>query len=120
MITPGQLETPLIIYMGATFNPTITWNNGVIGNPINLTGYTADMKIRPWLGSNEIIAELSTGNGGIAINTPTNGTASLLITAAASSELSPCNAVFDLQLTGGGETDYLLQGAIQIQQMVTR
>ena len=122
MITPGQLETPLIIYVGATWNPSVTWSNGINGNYVDLTGYTADMKIRPWIGSNEVIAELSTLNGGITIPSPATGTLYLLLTAGSTANLAPGNAYFDLQLTNSSqsETDYLLQGAIQIQQMVTR
>lgn len=122
MIQTGTLVCPLYLYIGATFNPTIQWSNGVLGAYVDLTGANAAMDIRPWVGSNDIIANLTTGNGGIIIANPTVGILQPFISAANTMLLSPVNAVFDLQITNSSqsEVDYLLQGEIIIQQMVTR
>lgn len=119
MINPGTLPRPWRILIGGTFNPVLTMNSGVIGNLVDLTSYTAKMQIRPFVGSSDIIVELTTENGGITINGPA-GTISLLLTPEQTALLAPIRAGFDLQLTApGGEVDYVLQGAIIIQQMYT-
>jgi len=125
MIVPGTLRQPLIIFIGATFNPSITWSNGILGNPVDLTGYDAVMEIRNTLADPEPLLTLSRWNGGILIPYPLTGVMNLFLTAAQTACLSPtveAPAVFDLQVTAPSnvQTDYLLQGQIQIQQMVTR
>lgn len=126
MIEPLTLLESLPIYIGATFNPEVVWSSSILGNYVDLTGYTAKMDIRSWVGSSNLIANLNTSNGGIAINNPSNGTASLLLTATQTAALSPTPigvpAVFDLQFTSASSlsVDYLLQGNVVIQQMVTR
>ena len=118
MINPGTLPTPWYIYIGGTFNPLLTWTDSS-GNPINLTGYSVAMDIAPYAGSNFPIATLTNGNG-ISISNATAGQIQISMLPAQTITFNPQNAVFDLQLTSsGGEVDYLLQGNIVIQQMVT-
>lgn len=52
---------------GSTFQLSLTWknNNGTLKD---LTGYEAQMQIRPTYGSNTITESLSTANGEIAID----------------------------------------------------
>lgn len=122
MINPGNIPPPgLFIYIGATFNPLLTWTD-YSGNPIDLTGYTGIMEIRPYVASDIIIATLGTSAGGLSIPNPLLGQIQILLTAAQTALLTPQGAVCDLQLTapGPGEVDYLIQGQITIQQMVTR
>lgn len=188
-IQPGTLPCPLYIYIGATFNPVLTWTDSQVyftgslaasigtlnvssvttgmlqigqilfgpnipseteitslvtglgnvgsygtsytgttitanalsaGFPVNLTGYTAALQIRPYASSDVVIADLTTENGGIIIADPTNGMIQLFLSPSQTALLIPQEAIFDLQLTIGEEVDYLIQGQIFIQQMVTQ
>lgn len=58
---PGQLNCE--IYVGATLGLTLTWTAD--GSPVNLTGYTADFKIKSLYGT--VVLEHSTTNGRIAL-----------------------------------------------------
>lgn len=104
--------------------------------PMNLTGYTARLQIRPAPGPifpswppgqcnpGEIpppYIELNTSNGGIAITAGT-GTINLLITAAQTQSFTWANAVYDLQLTAadGVTVTKLAEGSVSVIPAVTQ
>lgn len=89
--------------------------------PLDLTGYTARMQLRSNAGSDVVLLELNTTNGGIAIN-PSTGTISLLITAAQTQAMDFSNAVYDLQLTAadGVTVTRLVEGSISVEPGVTQ
>lgn len=113
----GGLGTYNTNYTGSAV-PTQSMQSG---NPIDLTGYSPVMEIRPFASSNTIIQTLNLSSG-ISIPNPTLGQIQFLLTPSQTAALAPQEAVFDLQLTapGGTEVDYLIQGPVNIQQMVTR
>jgi hypothetical protein len=115
-ITPGNFN--FTIFCGGTFNYVITWKdqNGAL---INLMGYSAEMKIRSSLTDPTVLLDLTSSNGGIALG-GTAGTVTLNASAATTAALAPGCAVYDLKLTNGSDNEFLLQGTINIQQMVTR
>lgn len=60
---PGKSN--LVIYRGRTFRKSYQWKiNGVVQD---LTGYTAKLQARPFIDSPDVLFELTTENGGIAI-----------------------------------------------------
>ena len=70
----GQTPVNYSLVAGDQINNSVTFNQSVGGDPINLTGYTAKMSIAF---PNNLV-ELTTGNGGISIPTPANGEAFII------------------------------------------
>ena len=117
-ITPGTAN--FIIYQGATFNQLLQFldaNQEIIP----LSGYSATMMIRALLGDQAPVTTLSTAAGSIILDNTTNITLTLSSTATAALPIIK-NGVYDFRLTNTSttEVDYLLQGSLIIQQMVTR
>lgn len=108
----------IIADQGATFNRVVTYNdsNGV---PVNLTGYTAKMQIRPTPGASELAVELSTVNGRITLG-GSAGTVTLNV-AAADMEFSAGQYAYDLELTSGsGVVTRVLMGTFLLRGEVTK
>lgn len=88
--------------------------------PVELTGYTARMHIRDSVDATTTLLELTTENGGIAIDTA-NKKITLTITAAQAEAITWESAVYDLELVAtGGAVTRLLEGAITVSKEVTR
>ena len=64
MATPTA--TDLYFQQGATLGPVLS--KSVNGTPVDWTGYTARMQVRPNVDSSTVYLSLTTENGGIAIN----------------------------------------------------
>jgi len=80
-------------YTTYTSGGILEWNT-----PIDLTGYTAQMQIRETLDSSTVIHEMTTSNGGIAIDT-TNYSITINIPAATTRNFDFTTAVYSLELT---------------------
>ena len=64
MTAPAKLK--LTIYQGATFRKRLTWKGPLPAQtPIDLTGCTARMQVRPEVESSTVLLELTTANGGM-------------------------------------------------------
>lgn len=137
-----------IIELGARFDRQLIWeqpdaSSPPVYSPVNLTGYTAKMQIRPDYGSATLLLELSTANGRISI-TPLTGTISLSVstvdinlidlssltrrktvtetcdTSGYQTMATGLYAVYDLELTNGsGEVYRLVHGDIVFSPQVT-
>lgn len=102
-------------YAAYTSGGILSWNM-----PVPLTGYTALMQIRETLESEVVIAELSTSNGGIAID-PINYTITMSLTSAITSTFNFDSAVYSMELTDGqGNVFQFLNGSISLVKEVTR
>lgn len=89
------------------------------GNPIDLTGLTARMQIRPYKESAESFLSLTTENGGITLG-GVDGTITVVIRTAQTS-LIPSDGYYDLELVDGdGEVDRVLYGSVRLDAEVTR
>lgn len=107
---PGQLN--LSIYQGATFAVALTWTAD--GVPVNLTGYTASMKI---VDGQTTVTTLTSGSG-ITLG-GTAGTIAISIPASTTAGFSPANCEYDLKLTSpGGVVTCLVAGLIPIRKGV--
>lgn len=89
--------------------------------PLDLTGYTARLQLRPAPGNPTVLLEINTSSlGGITI-TGASGTVALLITAAQTALMTFANAVYDLMLTApdGVTVTRLAEGAVTLEPAVT-
>lgn len=106
------------IDQGATFSRQLTLrdaNNALM----NLTGYTARMQIRPEIESTEVLVELTTANGRIALGGAA-GTVTLTIPATVTATIDK-EGVYDLELvTPSSEVHRALKGKVRLEPEVTR
>jgi len=108
------------LYQGATFSRNITWKTGTPKVPVNLTGYSAAMQLRPSASSKSVALSLTSSNGGIVI-TPLTGTFTLNVSATQSSAIPAGRYVYDFKATSGsGQVTPLLSGSITVPERVTR
>jgi len=105
----------LYIEQGSTFNTTITLDD-VYGEAYNLTGYTANSEIRKSYYSSNTTAVFSTSIS------PSEGTITLLLTSAVTSNISPGRYVYDTTITGvnGNAVTRVLEGVVDVSPGVTR
>jgi hypothetical protein len=88
------------------------------GTPINLTGYTAEMKVRKKADSSAVVLYLSTANGGITI-TGAQGKLNLIATDEQTQPIEPGIYVYDLELDIAGTRSRLIQGMVTVSAEVT-
>ena len=108
------------IEQGASFYKKIVWKDS-LDAPINLTGYSARMQIRPSLKASKVIVELGTSPGsGIALGGAL-GTIELSLTAAQTAAITESQGVYDLELiSGSGFVTRMMGGAVEFSPEVTR
>ena len=101
---------------------TLYTSGGVVeyNKPIDLTGFTARMQVRPKLDSNIIILSLSTENGGITVDNITK-MITLSIPAEITAQLSFTTAVYSLEMvSNGGQVTPFIGGTVSLVKEVTR
>lgn len=105
------------IEQGTDFSVTWTWQSG---GPVDLTGYTAHMQIRPSNADATSVVYLDlTSSSGITLG-GSAGTIAVFLPASVTSALTFGNAVYDLKMTNGsGNVTRLLQGAVTLSYQVT-
>lgn len=109
----------LTIKQGATFRKRLVWR-GSNKKPINLTGYTAKMQARSAYGDPQVLFELSTENGGIALG-GTAGTVELYVSDETTATFSFDRAVYDLFLYApNGDALPLVEGSVRLILGVTK
>jgi hypothetical protein len=106
------------IEAGADYTALLTWQDAS-GNPIDITGWTAEMMIRTDYSSTTPLVTLSSGSG-ISLG-GTAGTIAIDIPAAETAPLAEGLAIYDLLLTDAtGKPMRLIQGTVTISPAVTR
>lgn len=118
-----------IIEQGATLSLELQYKDGD-GNPINLTGYSGRMQLRPTIDSTTVYLTLSSSlnsdgtglnfSGSNGTTDPISGSIGLYISAASSSQLTFDEAVYDLEIVSGSTVNRLLYGDIKLSKEVTR
>lgn len=104
------------IEQGATYERTFTWNDEA-GAPVNLTGYTARMKIKTTKTGTEI--DSFTNGAGLTLG-GVAGTIVLAIPAADTAAYNFARAVYDMELvSGAGIVTRLLEGEVFLSLEVT-
>lgn len=106
-------KTNLVIDQGATFstNLTLTDENG---DPLVLSGYTANSQIRKWYSSSSAAATFST-----SINVE-SGVITLSLTANQTSNLISGRYVYDVEINSGSEISRIVEGIVTVTPQVTR
>lgn len=116
-MSAGKLD--LVIEQGSDYFHQLIWQNVEEGTPIDITGYTAKMQIRPCFGSDDIYEELSTANGKITI-VGADGKILLELTNAVTTAYTWVNGVYDLELTSTvSKITRLIEGKVTITKNLT-
>lgn len=108
---------------GATWTKTLTWQDAN-GSAINLTGYTARMKVRqsPRATGTPLLDLASTGGSPAIVLGGALGTIVITVSATATAALDWTNpAYYDLELEDGSGVVYrLIEGTMTLNPEVTR
>lgn len=111
---PGKYN--MICAQGATFSKRLTWS--IDGDPVDLTGYTAEMQAREKYSSPNAIFTLSTGDGSITLDN--QGNIDLLIDSSDTENIVAKEYVYDLELNSGAEVYRIIEGKFIVTPEVTR
>jgi hypothetical protein len=103
---------------GSDYGLTIVYKDAT-GNAINLAGYTARMYVRTTYTTPTTIIQLPTENGMITIDSA-NGSLTLAITAANTTNLAAANSVYDLELVAGASVTRIMEGKFTVTPEVTK
>ena len=114
MAAPAQPKNPLVIYQGDTLSFTVTSQDSD-GNPINVTGRTYAMKVRPSSSSSTVLATAT-----CVVTDGANGVVSVTIPAATTAALDVGTGVADLEETNGSTVTTLVRWKVSIVEDVTR
>ena len=118
MITPASLN--MTIYQGSTFYKRFTWKENR-RDPIDITGYTFRMQIRPTRDSDEVIDEFSSASGDFYIEDATNGVFVLELSHTKTESMDFDRGVFDIECTfQDGRVSRIIQGEVCLSRGVTR
>jgi hypothetical protein len=117
------------IEQGSTLNLELQYKDAN-GNPINLSGYSGRMQIRPSVASTTVYITLSSSlaadgtglnfSGSNGATSPTSGSIGVYISAASSSLLTFDTGVYDLEIYSGSYANRILEGQIKLSKEVTR
>ena len=110
----------LVCEQAATFNFQFVIQNETNGvfTPWNLTGYTATMTVRPFVGASTTTIVASTSNGRITLD-GVNGRITVTISAGDTGDLTPGRYNYDLILNSGGTITRALEGRFVVTGGVT-
>lgn len=111
----------MVCEQGATFSRPITWKDAA-GDPVNLTGFTARMQVRPSVRSEELLLDLTSANGGIVFTSPrSSGKLEVVLSAATTTDLTPGTYVYDIEVVSlTNVVTRLLEGKFVVKAEVTR
>lgn len=103
---------------GSTVDQVIVWKDAT-GTPINLSGYSARMQLRPSIESTTVTLELTTANSRIVLGGAA-GTIQLLVSASTMVSIRPGTYVYDLEMVSGSSVTKILSGCVKVAAEVTR
>jgi hypothetical protein len=108
----------IVCDQGATFERLLTIEQAN-GNPMNLTGYTARMQVRPEIESGDVLVELTTSNGGLVLGGAA-GTIAMSLSPAITATIDR-DGFYDLEIiSSGGAVHRVLRGRFVVNLEVTR
>jgi hypothetical protein len=110
----------LVCDQAATFNFQFVIqdeSNGVV-TPWDLTGYTATMTVRPFVGSDTTTLVASTSNGRIVLDGP-SGRITVTIASTITEDITPARYNYDLIVNSGGTITRVLEGRFVVTGGVT-
>jgi len=106
----------LVCEQGATF--TFNFTIKTSDTAWNLTGYTATMTIRPFIGSTTTTVSATNANGKIVLG-GTAGTVAVTLSAATTAAIDAGQYVYDFILNSGTVVTRLLEGKFVVTASVT-
>jgi hypothetical protein len=107
----------LVCEQATTFNFLFTINNN--NTPLNLTGYTGVMTVRPFVGASTTTVVASTTNGRMTLG-GIAGSVTVLIDATTTGAIGSGRYVYDLVLTSGATVTRYLEGKFIVTGAVTQ
>jgi hypothetical protein len=114
-----------IIEQGSTTDFTIVYKDSN-GNPINLQTYSAKMQIRPFVGSSDVIATLSSSlnadGTGLNMANAVSGAIGIFIASCTSSQFTFNEAAYDLDVISGSDcpiVNRIIEGKVKLSREVT-
>jgi hypothetical protein len=120
------------IEQGATFQLELQYKDSN-QTPVNLTGYSGRMQIRPTVDSTTVYLTLSSSlnadgtglsfSGSSGTKPPSSGSIGIYIASCTSSLLNFTSAYYDLEIYSGSNCPYtvrLIEGQVQLSKEVTR
>lgn len=108
----------LKLQQGKTLRKPYQWKAG--GVPVDLTGWKARLQIRPEVRSEQVLADLTTENGGIIID-PLQGKFTLFMSDADTALLDFETAVFELEMIApNGDVMTLMYGDVTLRYEAVR
>lgn len=109
----------ILLNQGATFRKLFIYQDSV-GDPINLTGYTARMQLRVSYTSEVPVINLTTENGGIEI-TPLDGEILVNMTATQTAGIPAREYYYDIEVeSADGRVYRVIEGKATVRPEVTR
>lgn len=112
----------LYIEQGATYTKPFVWKTVTSNNtqvPVDITGASVRMQIRPSVASATVLFSATTDNGLITV-TGEDGRIELTIPATESSLWKWRRGVYDLEVVNGPVVTRLLYGSVEVSPEVTR
>lgn len=104
---------------GTTFDPVFRWLTAS-KQPVDLTGYYAEMHVRTKASAQTTVVELSSAQGSIVL-VPLEGRIQLLLSASETAAIAAGRYTYDLELVSpGGIVKKLLKGDFIVSAEVTR
>ena len=115
-MTPGKYN--MVCPQGSTFNQELTYSIDSV--PVNLTGYSARMKVKEKYSSATSKLDLNTSNGKITLGGIT-GTIIINVSASETEDVPAKEYVYDLELVSSGNVvTRLIEGKFIVTPEVTR
>ena len=110
----------MTIYQGADFERVLTWSLGEPSVLVDLSGYSARMQLRTYIGDGDVVMELTTTNGRISLGGAA-GTINIDLTAAETATLPANQYAYDLEVIApSGFVTRLIEGFVNVDPEVTR
>ena len=107
----------LVCEQATTFNFLFTINNN--NTPLNLTGYTGVMTVRPFVGASTTTVVASTANGRMTLG-GVAGSVTVLIDATTTGAIGSGRYAYDLVLDSGATITRYLEGKFIVTGAVTQ
>ena len=112
------IEYDLATEQGSSLSRVVTYSDAN-GNPVNLTGYTARMQVRPRASSGYAYLTLTSPSGGLTLG-GTTGTITILVEGSVTSAIPAGDYVYDLEVVSSGYVDKVMGGDFSLSAEVTR
>lgn len=112
------IEYDIATEQGSSLSRVVTYNDAA-GAPVNLTGYTARMQVRPRASSGFAYLSLLSPSGGLTLG-GTTGTITILVDGSVTSAIPAGDYVYDLEVVNGAYVDKVMGGDFTLSAEVTR